>query len=517
MSLSSKSRLFSASSFGSKEKQEIKHIEIKDVELKLPRQIKSRVAHNRNQKMMSDFAIGKIKTAVMKIIEEQQLIYKSQHPDFTQADLDNLKYRRFRKEEIEAALDKIGMEEIKTDLFDGKLPYGVYFAKIRRDDTEKEIFAFINKGVKEFIEKAKKESRDRIELEVIKANILDIGGMGIVKVMQDMDDPSCCYALKIIPINATSGDHKSSEEYKHAAQAGLALAHFIRPSPSHAGRMQEEILMEYVPGVNLEVFFDPFKKIGSKEPTGSSLAPLGLLILLQKMAISVQKSVHQFGSIHRDITLRNFIYDTDTGSVKLVDYGLTVTPTAESKGIYDEPSGFGTAGFLPVEVAFGGSFSQKSDVFALGTTMAFVLDMIDMNCETNDNPIGLRLVPYKLSLTPNPQFIKKIPNQEVRSYLETLLFLMKGRELKVDLLSELTPEQELEYSQEKELLPKLRPTVKECEEVLENIVKFQRAIDMNVECYVHKTKIEMLLHNLKQKYSELTVLRECSVAATLKP
>ncbi|MHB1947373.1 MAG: hypothetical protein ACYCQI_04575 [Gammaproteobacteria bacterium] len=146
--------------------------------------------------------------------------------------------------------------------------------------------------------------------------------------------------------------------------------------------------------------------------------------------------------------------------------------------------------------------------------MALVLDMIDMSCETNRDPVGLRLVPYKLSATPNPQFMKKIPDREVRSYLETLLFLMKGRELKVDLLSELTPEQILEYKQEKKLLPKLRPTVKECEEVLDNIVKFQRAIDMNVERGVHKTKIEALLNDLKNKYSELTVSRECSAATT---
>lgn len=193
-SLSPKARLFSASSFVSKDQKEIKH-----VEFKLPLQIRSRVAYNPNQKLMSDFAIGKIKAAVMKIAEEQQLIYKSQHPDATQSSLDNLKFRRFRKEEIEAALGKMGMEEIKADLVDGKLPYGVYHAKISRDKADKEIFAFINKGVKEFIQKAIKEGRDRIELEVIQANILGIGGMGIVKVMQDMDDPSRCYALKIIP------------------------------------------------------------------------------------------------------------------------------------------------------------------------------------------------------------------------------------------------------------------------------------------------------------------------------
>lgn len=271
--------------------------------------------------------------------------------------------------------------------------------------------------------------------------------------------------------------------------------------------MQEEILMEYVPGIDLATFFDPFRKIGSKEPLGSSLKPLELLILLQKMAICVQESVHQFGSIHRDIKLNNFIYDPDTGTVKLVDYGIAVTPAAESKGIYNDPSSSGTPGYIAPEAAFAESYTQKSDVFALGTTMAFVLDMIDMNCETSS--IGLFLSPYKLSLTPNPQFIKKIPDREVRSYLETLLFLMKGRERK-----DLKPEQELE---EYELIPKLRTTVKECEEVLENIVKLQRAIDMDVERGVHKTKIEGLLHDLKQKYSESIVSKEHSSAATLMP
>lgn len=455
------------------QKEEIKHTEVKVSKLTLlPPQIKSRVAHNPNQKMMSDFAIGKIKAAVIKIVEEQQSIYKNQHPDASETSLDAFNFRRFRKEEIEAALGKMGKEEIKADLVNNKLPYGVYHAKIRDDKKEKEIFAFINKGLKEFAEKIEKDEY----FDLIKTNILGIGGMGIVKVLHDMDDPSRCYALKIIPENSTSD---ASKEYKHAAQAGLALARFVRSSPTHTGKMQEEILMEYVPGTNLDDFFNPHKDIVSKEPPGTNLRPLELLILLQKMATCVQESVHQFGSIHRDIKPSNFIYDPDTGVLKLVDFGIAVTPTPESKGIYNDRSGVGTTGYLALEAIWKDIYTQQTDVFALGTSMALVLDMIDMKCLKSKIELDILFGTFKLSSKPNPEFIKKIPDEEIRSYLETLLSMMKVWE----------PE------------PERRPTVKECEEVLDNIVKLQRVIDMNADRGLYKTKIQNLLQGLKEKYS----------------
>lgn len=499
MSLSHRLRLFSVSSFQTQEKKEIKQ-----VEPKLPPQIKSRVAHHANQKMMSDFAIGKIKLAVLKIIDDAQLVYKSQHPEATQAELDKLKFRRFRKEEIEAALGKKGMEEIKDELVNGKLPYGVYHAKIVKHKTEKEIFAFINKGMKELIEKAKKEGRSEIEVEETLANIFGIGAMGIVKAMHDMDDRSRCYALKIIRKSPTSDEKKfSEEEYYHAAQAGLALARFVRPSPSHNGELQEEILMEYIPGVNLETFFNPLREDSSKEPLGSSVRPLELLVLLQKMAISVQESVHQFGSIHCDIKLSNFIYNPDTGAVTLVDYGISVTPAPGSKGIYVAPHTMGTPGYIAQEVSMTDSYSQKSDVFALGTAMALMLDMIEMP-ELKAKFLFF-FTPFKLSATATPAFIKKIPDGQVRSYLESLLLLMRGRQLDIDLTSEMTEEQAQKYCKELLLVSMLRPTVKECIEVLENIIKLQRSIDMGVESGLHKAKIEELFHDLKLKYSESTI------------
>lgn len=492
MSLSPRARLFSVPSFSAK--QELKH-----TEFKLPPQIQSRVAHHPNQKMMSDFAISKIKTAVLKIIEEEQSSYKSQHPDATQSDLDKLKYRRFPKAEIEAALGETGMAELKDELVNGRLPYSVYHAKISKNATEKEIFAFINKGLKELIEVAKKEGQTQITIE---ANFFGVGGMGVVKAMQDMDNASRCYALKIIRKRPSSEEHKPSEEYVHAAQAGLALARYFRPSPSHNGEVQEEIVMEYIPGIDLKTFFDPLRKIGSKEPPGSNLRPLELLILLQKMAIEVVESVHLFGAIHRDIKLSNFIYDPDTGIVKLVDFGIAVTPDRKSEGIYDDPHGTGTPGYIAPEAIFADSYSQKSDVFALGTAMALMLDMIDTTGLDDDNPLALYFTPYKLSATITPAFMKKIPDEDVRSYLVTLLLMMKERELKMDLSSELTKTQEDEFAQEIALMPMLRPTVVECIEVLENIIKLQRAIDMQAERGVYKSKIEALLNDLKQKYSE---------------
>ena len=81
---------------------------------------------------------------------------------------------------------------------------------------------------------------------------------------------------------------------------------------------QPYLVMEFVKGVNLHMLLlnrDPMIE-GQRTK------------IVQQMAEALE-AVHKAGYIHRDICPRNFIYNPDTQSVKMIDFGLTVPAIKE--------------------------------------------------------------------------------------------------------------------------------------------------------------------------------------------
>ncbi len=114
------------------------------------------------------------------------------------------------------------------------------------------------------------------------------------------------------------------------------------------------ILMEFLSGRGLNFL------VAEKHPIldGQHLE------LMKQMAEAVG-AVHQAGFIHRDVCPRNFICDIDTGSLKLIDFGLTLPAT---KAFMQPGNRTGTPQYMSPEIARRRHTDQRVDIFSLGVT-----------------------------------------------------------------------------------------------------------------------------------------------------
>lgn len=84
--------------------------------------------------------------------------------------------------------------------------------------------------------------------------------------------------------------------------------------------------------------------------------------LIRQMAESVQH-VHSQGFIHRDVCPRNFIYDTQAGNLKLIDFGLSLPAR---KAFMQPGNRTGTPLYMAPEVIRRRWTDHRLDIFAMG-------------------------------------------------------------------------------------------------------------------------------------------------------
>ena len=86
--------------------------------------------------------------------------------------------------------------------------------------------------------------------------------------------------------------------------------------------------------------------------------------LIRQMAEAVQY-VHSQDLIHRDVCPRNFIYDTESGNLKLIDFGLSLP----ARRAFMQPGNrTGTPLFMAPEVIRRRWTDQRLDIFAMGVS-----------------------------------------------------------------------------------------------------------------------------------------------------
>jgi serine/threonine-protein kinase len=86
---------------------------------------------------------------------------------------------------------------------------------------------------------------------------------------------------------------------------------------------------------------------------------------LLRQAAEAVAAVHQAGYIHRDICPRNFVVSSDGGSLKLIDFGLTVPATPA----FMQPGNrTGTPNYMAPELVRRQKTDQRLDVFSFGVT-----------------------------------------------------------------------------------------------------------------------------------------------------
>ncbi|MBM4011097.1 MAG: serine/threonine protein kinase [Planctomycetes bacterium] len=114
------------------------------------------------------------------------------------------------------------------------------------------------------------------------------------------------------------------------------------------------ILQEHVDGVLLH------NLIAAKKP----LTPAQKIDLVTQAATSI-KAVHDAGFVHRDICPRNFILETATGRLVLIDFGLTVP---DRPAFLQPGNRVGTPNYMAPEVVRRRQADKRLDIFSFGIT-----------------------------------------------------------------------------------------------------------------------------------------------------
>ncbi len=114
------------------------------------------------------------------------------------------------------------------------------------------------------------------------------------------------------------------------------------------------IVMEFVKGPGLQLL------LNNRDP----IIEGHRLQLVRQMAESLQY-VHAQELIHRDVCPRNFIYESASGNVKLIDFGLSLPARKE----YMQPGNrTGTPLYMAPEVVRRRWTDQRLDIFAMGVS-----------------------------------------------------------------------------------------------------------------------------------------------------
>jgi serine/threonine-protein kinase len=114
------------------------------------------------------------------------------------------------------------------------------------------------------------------------------------------------------------------------------------------------ILMEFVAGPGLHTV------LNNRDPVIE-----GHRLRLVRQMSEALRYVHEQGFIHRDVCPRNYIYESKTGNVKLIDFGLTLPAKKE----FMQPGNrTGTPLYMAPEVVRRRWTDQRLDIFALGVS-----------------------------------------------------------------------------------------------------------------------------------------------------
>lgn len=125
------------------------------------------------------------------------------------------------------------------------------------------------------------------------------------------------------------------------------------------------IVMDYVDGISLRSYVDKYGVLNPELMVRVMLQVVGVIMYLHNMKKPI---------IYRDMKPENVMLQND-GSIRLVDFGISVVIDKEGK-LIDKP--LGTKGYAaPEQGKVGTPYDLRSDIYALGKTMYFLLTGIN--------------------------------------------------------------------------------------------------------------------------------------------
>jgi serine/threonine-protein kinase len=200
--------------------------------------------------------------------------------------------------------------------------------------------------------------------------LLGQGAMGVIyKAFDTQIDRDV--AIKILHTHLLAGDmgEELTRRFVHEVKAAARCQHpnIVTVYDYGINQNQPYMVMEYVKGIDLQVFFK----------SGQSLTTEQTINLILKV-LDALHSAHAMGIVHRDIKPANIML-LDNGQVKVTDFGVAHLDSSDLTQVGDV---MGTPSYMSPEARSGGIVTASSDLYA--TALVFLELLINKRVKAKE-------------------------------------------------------------------------------------------------------------------------------------
>src|ERR1700729_1269384 len=184
-------------------------------------------------------------------------------------------------------------------------------------------------------------------------SLLGEGGMGAVYKARDVE-LSRVVALKVIRPDLAR-NRAILDRFKQELILATQVTHrnVVRIYDLGEAEGIKFITMEYVEGEDLAAILHRRVKLPPREA-----------VAVIEQVCRALEAAHNVGVIHRDLKPQNVMWETGSGRILVMDFGLA--KTLEGERMTQTGAMVGTMEYMSPEQALAGSLDQRSDIFSLG-------------------------------------------------------------------------------------------------------------------------------------------------------
>jgi PAS domain S-box-containing protein len=164
------------------------------------------------------------------------------------------------------------------------------------------------------------------------------------------------------------------------------------------GAIEAYNLLSY--GNTLAIVLEDFGGISLDILTGFKKFSLSEFLLIAILIVETLSEIHAANVIHKDINLSNIVYNSETGQLRIIDFGISTTFTRENPTIKGPSALEGTLTYMSPEQTgrMNRILDYRTDFYSLGVTFYKILTQ-RLPFETND---ALELVHCHIAKHPVP-------------------------------------------------------------------------------------------------------------------